>query len=90
MISITRRDERIIPLTAIDRIFAESDYDFIEFKPNFELGKLLEKIALEIIEIAEVERANTKRKTLMDVDIKNAFKKWKEQNLKGEQGNSKT
>jgi histone H3/H4 len=79
---MTREGERIIPLTAIDRLFAQVPDGLEDFEPKFELGRILENIAMEILEIARKMRAHAKRKTLMDTDLQIAFDTWKKKNLK--------
>lgn len=69
--------DKILPLAPIDRLIREAKADRVSEKAVKVLGTILEEIAIEIASMARDLAEHAHRKTIVDSDIKLAYKQWK-------------
>lgn len=72
-----RPKEKLLPLAPIDRLIREAKADRVSEKAVKTLGAILEEIAIEIATMAKDLAEHAHRKTVVDSDIKLAYKQWK-------------
>ncbi|MHA1379978.1 MAG: histone family protein [Candidatus Helarchaeota archaeon] len=72
-----KRRDKILPLAPIDRLIREAKADRVSEKAVKKLGAILEEIALEIATMAKELAEHAHRKTVIDADIKLAYKQWR-------------
>ncbi len=69
-----RSREKILPLAPIDRLIREAKADRVSEKAVRMLGTILEEIGIEIAIMARDLAEHARRKTIIDSDIKLAYK----------------
>ncbi|MFX1449192.1 MAG: histone family protein [Promethearchaeota archaeon] len=69
--------DRILPLAPIDRLIREAKAERVSEKAVKVLGEILEEVAIEIALMARDLAEHARRKTIVESDIKLAYKQWK-------------